>query len=256
MTEAEARPLAQSLGPLSRRRFPMLLAGLAQATAAVLWLFDVPGSAPAITLGGASFVHLGTLALAIDWWRAPAVEGALDNGSGLAVVVSAARILLPLMQHVELWVVATGDREPNSGGMSALLAQLQRSLDAPGTWVINVDDVGRGQLAIGTGEGRWKILPYRPTLPAMAEAVANRLGFDLPQVTVAGTTDAGPPTEAGMRAVTLLTLEDGHRPSEQHTRADVLSALDPATMVQARDFLIMLAQSVDEVVGNAGRAHP
>jgi acetylornithine deacetylase/succinyl-diaminopimelate desuccinylase-like protein len=229
----------------------VLVAGIAQMTAAVLWKLGVAGPAPAITLGAAAFVHAGTLALAADWRSATPVDGALDNGSGLAVVSSAARALVGTLRHVELWVVATGSRELDAGGMESLLLQLSRSLDPGATWLINVDDVGRGELAVGVAEGRWQVLAYRPSLPGLAESVAAELGVTLPQVTVAGTTDAGPATRAGIRAVTLLSLEDGHRPAAQHTRDDTLAALDPQTMVQARDFLVALAHAVDRRVGEA-----
>lgn len=202
-------------------------------------------------------IQLGLLAVAWDWWRSPPVPGAVDNASGLAVVDAVARELVanPL-EHVEVWVIATGDREPEASGMEAFCQQFRHLLPPESTWVINVDDVGRGDLAVATAEGRWERLAYRPTLPALAEDLAATGAFGrIEEVELVGRTDAGPATEAGFRAVTLTALEGGRRSALLHTAADTLDAVQPATLEQARSFALGLARAVDGWVGRrpAGR---
>ncbi len=231
----------------------VLLAGVVQAVSTVLlWDEGRLGVWPLVAIGAACFVHAGLLVLALDWWRSPPVEGAIDNGSGMAVVLAASEALCedPL-EHCELWVVATGAREPEAEGMQGFVRQFGHLLEPDRTFVINVDDVGQGTLNVVVAEGRWERLAYRPTLPALAEQVAleDRFG-DVPQIEVVGTTDAGPPTHAGYRAVTLTSLVDGYKPEVLHTHMDNLAAIDPASLAEALDFTVSLCRAVDAYAGD------
>ena len=130
--------------------------------------------------------------------------------------------------------------------MRAFLHQFARHLDPDRTFIINIDEVGRGQLHIVTAEGRWERLSYRPTLPGLAERLASRGGFDgVREAAVVGTTDAGPATQAGLRAVTLTSLVDGQRPDVLHTPDDTSAAIEPASIAEALDFSVALVREVD-----------
>lgn len=229
----------------------VLLAGLAQAvSAALLWNGGKVDVAPLVVIGAACLVHGGLLVLAVDWWRSPPVEGAIDNGSGMAVVLATCEALTaePL-DHCELWVVATGAREPEAEGMQGFVRQFDHLLEPDRTFVINVDDVGQGRLHVVVAEGRWERIAYRPTLPALAVQLAAADPFkDVAQVEAVGTTDAGPATRAGYRAVTLTSLVDGVRPEILHTHQDTLDAIDPASLAEALDFTLALCTSVDAYV--------
>jgi hypothetical protein len=233
----------------------VLLAGVVQTLAALeQW------SRPDISLFaltsflGAAVVYAGLLILSVDWWRSPPVEGAVDNASGLSILWGAAKKLSrrPL-RHAELWVVATGDREHDCGGIKAFLREFERYLDPERTFVINIDQVGQGTLHIVTAEGGWERLSYRPTLPGLAERVAAREGRfqHVGETEVVGTTDAGPPTEAGFRAVTLTSLVDGRLPAVLHTHEDTVEAIEPAALAEALDFTLALVREVDSVLAEA-----
>lgn len=230
----------------------VVVAGVVQTIASAL-LLDAGrlGIWPLVALAAAVVVHVGLLVLAVDWWRSPPVEGAIDNGSGLAVVLAAAEALTedPL-EHCELWVVAPGAREPEAEGMQGFVRQFGHLLDPERTFLLNVDDVGQGRLRVVVAEGRWDRLPYRPTLPALAEQLAAEERFDgVEQIEVVGTTDAGPATRAGYRAVTLSSLVDGSRPEILHTHQDTLDAIDPASLAEALDFTLGLCRKVDAFAG-------
>lgn len=232
----------------------VLLAGMAQTFAAIEQWTRPDLSVFAVTLlVSAAMVHLGLAILAIDWLRSPPVEGAIDNASGLAVVWGAAKAISARpLRHAELWVVATGDREPEAGGMSAFLKQFRRYLDPDRTFVVNVDEVGQGSLHIVTAEGRWQRISYRPTLPGLAERLAARSEFGpIPEVELVGTTDAGPATDAGLRAVTITSMVDGRRASVLHTDEDRLDAIEPAALAQALDFTLALVREIDDLLGEA-----
>ncbi len=206
---------------------------------------------------GAAVVHVGLLVLAVDWWRSPPVEGAVDNASGLSILWGVAKKVgrRPL-RHAELWVVATGDREQDCGGIKAFLRQFERYLDPERTYLINVDQVGQGSLHIVTAEGGWDRLSYRPTLPGLAERLAGRDSrFEgVGETEVIGVTDAGPPTEAGFRAVTLTSLVDGRVPSVLHTHDDTVEAIEPAALAEALDFTLALVREVDDLLAEGDRS--
>lgn len=231
----------------------VLVAAVVQAIVALGVAAGLGGIVVPVALGAAGIVHLGLALLAVDWWRSPPVEGAIDNGSGLSVLVSLAEELAsdPL-ETAELWMVATGDREPDAGGMEAFLFQFGTLLDPRNTAIVNLDDVGRGRLHVGTSEGRWDRLPYRPLVVGLAERLARSGEFgEVGLADLTGRTDAGPATEAGFSAVTLTGLLDGRSPPELHTAQDRFDAVEADTLQAARDFALALVRRLDEELGVA-----
>ncbi|MEE2827956.1 MAG: M28 family peptidase [Myxococcota bacterium] len=230
----------------------VLMAGGAQTLAALELASRPDISYLAMTaMLAAAMVHLGLVVLAVDWWRSPPVEGAVDNASGLAVVWGVAEALAAEpMKNTELWVLATGDREPDCGGMRAFLHQSAYMFDRGSTFFVNVDDVGRGRLHYATAEGRWHRIAYRPTLPALAERLAQRdRQKAIPETTLVGMTDAGMATRRGFRAITVTSLEEGQRPALLHTHEDCFEQVEPASLGEAYDFVLHLAREIDDFVG-------
>ncbi|MCO4770877.1 MAG: M28 family peptidase [Deltaproteobacteria bacterium] len=229
----------------------VLLAATLQAVAAAGVALGLQGVIIPIVIGFAGVVHAGLALLAVDWWRSPPVEGAIDNGSGLSALVSVAgAIAADPLENAELWMVATGDREPDAGGMEAFLFQFGSLLDPANTVVVNLDDVGRGVLHVGTSEGRWDRLPYKPFVGGLAERLARSGRFgEVQMAELIGRTDAGPATEAGFSAVTLTCLIDGMAPPELHTSADCVAAVDPGALAQAVAFTEALVRRLDSELG-------
>ena len=233
----------------------VLVTSVVQTATALGWAAGLRGSLPLAVLGSCLLVHLGLAIVALDWWRSPPVEGAVDNGSGLAVLLGVARaIAAEPLQNAELWVVATGDREPDADGMGAVLFQFGALLDPRNTFFINVDDVGQGNLYVGTSEGRWDRLPYQPFMTGLAERVARAGDFGpVGLVELMGTTDAGPPTEAGFSAVTVTALVAGRPPPVLHTADDTFAALDWRTVRSALRYVTALVRATDAEIGGGSR---
>jgi len=229
----------------------VLIAGVIQLfAAAVQWSRDDLSVLVVVLLAGllgAVFVHSAALALALDWWRSPPQQGAVNNASGLAVTLAVAQQLerQPL-EHLELWVVASGARQPDAGGMKGFLYQFSHMLDRDSTWFVNLEGVGRGELAYAVSEGRWRTLPYRPSIPAAAERVASQSAFrSVRSFASPGRTDAGPPTRAGHRALTLSGLVDGRPPGPLGSQSDDIDAVDGDALLAARDFTVALLREID-----------
>jgi len=238
----------------------VLLAGVIQLLAALVqWSREELSFLAVVLLAGllgAVVVHLAQLALAIDWWRSPPLLGAINNGSGMAVALAVAqRLCAEPLENMELWVVATGARQPDAGGMKGFLYQFSHLLHTDSTWFINLEGVGRGELAYAVSEGRWGTLPYRPSIPAVAERVAARSAFrQVKQYESPGRTDAGPPTRAGHRAVTLSGLVDGRPPGPLGTTDEGVESLEPVALEQALEFTVAVARAIDSDLSEAATA--
>lgn len=229
----------------------VLIAGVVQLfAAAVQWSREELSVLVVVLLAGllgAVLVHASALALAVDWWRSPPQPGAVNNASGMAVSLAVAEELAnkPL-KNLELWVLTTGARQPDAGGMKGFLYQFAHILDLDTTWFVNLEGVGRGDLAYAISEGRWRTLPYRPSIPAAAEKVASTTDFrSVRSFASPGRTDAGPPTRAGHRSVTLSGLVDGRPPGPLGSQHDDLDAVDPNALLRARDFTLALLREID-----------
>ena len=134
--------------------------------------------------------------------------------------------------------------------MAAFLRRFGRILDLESTMFVNIDDVGRGRLHFAVSEGRWHRVPYRPTLPGLAERVATWPEFrEVRSVGLVGITDAGPATRAGYRAVTLTSLVGGRHPEVLHTSRDSVEALEPRSLEEAHSFALALVAEIDRFLG-------
>ena len=248
--EGEATPPRLRLHPGA----VVLLASAAHGVAALGALVGAPSLVLHLLLGFAALVYAGLAVLAVDWWRSPPVEGAIDNASGMAVLLGvAADVVDRPLEHAEVWVVGTGDREPDAGGMEAFLFQFGALLDPHNVAIVNVDDVGRGTLHVGTSEGRWDRLPYRPLVAGLAERIARSQRYGtVPLASLFGTTDAGPATRAGFSAVTLTSLVDGRAPDELHTHADRFARVEPQALATAWGFTRELVRALDAELAPGG----
>tara|TARA_Y100001968_G_scaffold331990_1_gene388579 strand:- start:3270 stop:4457 length:1188 start_codon:yes stop_codon:yes gene_type:complete len=229
----------------------VLIAGFVQLCAAAqrwageehAWL----GVVAVAALFGAALVHLGTLALALDWWRSPAQQGAVSNASGMAVALAVAESLKDSpLENLEVWVVVSGARQPDSGGMKGFLYQFGHLLDRDSTWFINLDAVGAGQLGFALAEGRWRHSSYRPAIPDCAATVAAADEFRaVRSFSCPGGTDAGPVTRAGYRAITLSGLVDGRAPGPFGRGLDGITDVDDGALTMAHGFALALAREID-----------
>lgn len=155
-------------------------------------------------------------------WRelkAPYVNGANDNASGVVVAVQLFEELArdPLPNH-RVMLALTGSEEVGAHGAEHLVRSGRIPADA---LVLNIDNVGKGELFYATGEGMLVYHPYRGALLELARAspgakpVQYRLAFF----------DTRPFAARGVSCLTLIRLENGippnwHWPSDQPEGVD------------------------------------
>ena len=195
------------------------------------------------------------LLLSLDWMRPRAAAGANDNSSGMAVIAAVAEHFAEHpARHGEVCFLITGSREAESGGMDAFLTTFGRTLPADETFVINVDDVGAGQLCFAVGERNPAPVAYQPLLPGLAAAVARKGPFrKVRPVTLIGVGDAGVATRHGYAAITLKALRRGRPATPIHTARDRMKLLETRSIALAYHFAVALAERVDEELGRPVR---
>lgn len=199
-----------------------------------------------LMLGTVGFFAVLAL-LALDWSRPRPSRGANDNASGLAVLAALSEYFVESPLHnAEVVFLVTGAREADCGGMDAFLTSFGRRLPRRRTFVINIDEVGAGDLHFATAEYIPGHLAYHPLMPGHAAALSRHGPFRrVKPVTLIGLGDAGVATRHGYSAVTLKALRKGRPATPVHTSRDRIRHLEHETSTTAFRFAVALAERLD-----------
>ncbi len=163
----------------------------------------------------------------------PTVPGANDNATGVAAVLELARRLRERpLSGVNVAIVSPGGEEAGSVGMRAWMRGPGRSLDRRSALVVNLDAVGSGgHLVVSRREGLtgW----FGDGELDLARRGAQIAGVAAPrEVTFPNVTDAFVARNAGLRAVSILSYEDGWI-GNLHMPGDVPANVGWATVEEA-----------------------
>jgi Zn-dependent M28 family amino/carboxypeptidase len=164
------------------------------------------------------------------------VDGANDNASGVGVMLTMAEALsLDAPADTEVLAVATGCEEAGLVGMQSFLRRHKEELAR--SWIINIDNVGAGDVKFTTREGM--LIPHRTGRELTETAVKVS---KLPGINVSGTTfrtmsnDTEPALMRGLEAITIIALRDGV-PVNWHWKTDTLENIDPDSVDMAYRFV-------------------
>lgn len=177
-------------------------------------------------------------------------RGASDNASGLAVLLALAeRFAEEPLERADVWLAATGSKEPGLNGMRHLLAT--HDLPRDNACFINIDDVGGGRIVYTRSEGLLRRFGASSRMLERCRALAPAYGAEAAQGTGLPS-DALIPLTRGYDAVTLTARRaartDGRLPCDD-TPAD----LDYAVVAAAAGFAEALARRIE---GEADAAEP
>lgn len=170
----------------------------------------------------------------------PFVNGAGDNGSGVALLLAVAeRLRRRPLAGVNLCLALTGAEEVGERGMAALLRERDRALGPERTVVVNLDNLGAGRLQDLGGEGQLLPYPYDPMLRSTLAATLERLGMPAParDGRLLLPTDALPALWRGYRAITLLCMDPHGRIPHYHWPTDTLAAVDVAQLARLEEVV-------------------
>ena len=121
------------------------------------------------------FAALGSLAAMVDIGRRPAVPGANDNLSGVAVLVALAEALSRNpVSGLRVLLVSAGAEEALQEGIRGFARNHFGRLPAASTWFLNVDTVGSGRLVLLEGEGTVRMHDYDSDFKDFVSQVRRR----------------------------------------------------------------------------------
>ncbi|HXA43334.1 MAG TPA: M28 family peptidase [Candidatus Solibacter sp.] len=174
------------------------------------------------------FLSAGTVANMIDIGRRPAVPGANDNLSAVAVLVALARSLRQRpIKGLRVLLVSMGSEETLQEGVLAFARRHFHELPTSSTRFIVIDTVGSPRLVMVEAEGVLKIRPYDPELSDLVAASAAALEVPLVRGQVArASTDAVVPNKAGYRTALMVSFDKDKVLSNYHQPTDVADNLD------------------------------
>ena len=126
----------------------------------------------------------------------------------------------------EVWFVATGAEEVGTAGMEAFLELYGE--DVRDALIINIDNVGAGQLSWVTAEGMARRYRANARLIGLAKRVSRELDILVkPRVYKGLSTDATPALARGYKAMTLMGFGSNGLPVNWHWQTDTTANIEP-----------------------------
>jgi hypothetical protein len=221
------------------RRFPDLIER--QNTSAPFW-FPVIGGPLLVAAGSllgikaitrlGVFLGLGTSALMVDIGRRPAVPGANDNLSAVAVLVALARSLRERpISGLRVLLLSAGSEESLQEGILAFARRHFHELPRERTRFVMLDTVGSPRLVMVEAEGTLKMRHYDRELCDLIAASAAEVGVGLVRgMRARASTDAVVPNKAGYPTALLVSFNEYKQLSNYHLPTDVADNLDFGTV--------------------------
>ncbi|OUN01261.1 MAG: hypothetical protein BAA04_08130 [Firmicutes bacterium ZCTH02-B6] len=218
---------APGFRPWLRPFFVSVYAALALVPLGTLsaWAFPAARWIPIVAGAATVWVAASLVFLLLSWLTGRYVEGANDNGSGVAVALALAERWLSEPVHgVAPVFLFTGCEETGLRGMRRFLATPGLPRD---TVFLNLDNVGGGRLHYLLGEGMLLYRRYDKELVAAARAVAQEFGDEIrPLPNLLLPTDALAAAVGGYPAITLLAAGAGGAIPNYHWHTDVMANVD------------------------------
>ena len=189
---------------------------------------------------------LGSLAAMVDIGRRPAVPGANDNLSGVAVLVALADALSrnPL-SGLRVLLVSAGAEEALQEGIRGFARKHFGGLPTDSTWFLNVDTVGSGRLVLLEGEGPVRMRDYGGDFKDFVSRCAS--DNDVPLVRglrSRNSTDGAVPRRYGYRTATVVSVDSRKLLPHYHLNSDLPEHVDYACVANAARLAEAVARAL------------
>jgi hypothetical protein len=222
---------------------PLLWAELGVLACAVLRVAGIGGTPLSVVQFVPTLGLIVAVALLVDVALAGTRAGENDNVSGTVVVLRLAERLdgADAPEHFDVHVLFTGAQKAGAAGMRDFLKRhgLPRDTSA----LINVDQVGSGDVRYARREGALVTLRAHPQLVSLCDELAE--DGDAAPIVSRSASDASAATAAGLPAITI-TCRD---------RLDYASGrVDELALERAEAFCVELVRRLDADVGPSLRA--
>ena len=136
----------------------------------------------------------------------------------------------------EVWFVATGAEEVGTVGMQAFLAEYGEELrDA---LIINIDNVGAGQLSWVTSEGMARRYRSNQRIIGLAKRVSREQEILVkPRAYKGLSTDATPALARGFKAMTIMAFDSAGMPVNWHWKTDTSDQIETQVVERATELV-------------------
>lgn len=178
----------------------------------------------------------------------PWVQGANDNGSGIALALAIMETLArqPL-DHTKVWCVLTGCEEVGApvGAAHFLFQHGEQLRDA---YLLILDTLGIGEPRYLLSEGMFPRRNTPPEMVTLAQQVARHhpeWNLKPSRVPPPAYTDALPFLAAGFRALALWSEREGVLPN-WHWHTDTLERIEPEALQRAGEMVLAFLQRIEE----------
>ena len=154
-----------SLGRIKLLRIVTTLGTISFVLSTILFFILAFFSFPAIRWLCLIFIPIYLTVLGLTWQpdRTPFTQGANDNASGAALVLSLAQqISKSPLDNFEVWMLCTGCEEVGSYGAQKFIKQHKSELQ--GNYAINIDNVGGSGAGVCYTSTEGMIVPLKPSL--------------------------------------------------------------------------------------------
>lgn len=189
---------------------------------------------------------LGSLAAMVDIGRRPAVPGANDNLSGVAVLVSLAEALSrnPL-SGLRVLLVSAGAEEALQEGIRGFARNHFGHLPTASTWFLNVDTVGSGRLVLLEGEGPVRMHDYDGEFKDFVSKCASESDVPLLRgLRSRNSTDGAVPRRHGYPTVTMVSVDDRKLLPHYHLDSDLPEHVDYGCVANAAKLVESVARAL------------
>ncbi len=171
-----------------------------------------------------------------------------DNGSGVAAIFEILNDLKKhLLQNTDLWILFTGCEEAGIQGAKHFIDDYKSDLDPENTYVINIDNIGKGNLHYVTGEGMLLFWKYDETIIDKCAAITSLSRFSKiqPLEYRRAYFDALAFAQQGYPCTTLIALDDDGNIPNWHWYTDTIENIEYETIQLAVDFSLELIRQIE-----------
>ncbi len=177
----------------------------------------------------------------------PFTEGANDNASGAAVVLSLAeRFARAPLDQTEVWALCTGCEEAGLGGIRAFLDE--HGAELRDAWFVDLECVGAGDPSYITQEGMLKKYHSNPGLVRAAAEAAEAIGDDkiVGMPLKSGYTETAIVLKRGFSGITIMAMPEGANDVPHwHQASDRIDNIEPRTVDRVFEYVAALARELD-----------
>jgi len=191
----------------------------------------------------ASLLSLASMA---DIGTRPAVPGANDNASGVAVLVALAEALRERpVRGLRVLLVSAGAEEALQEGIRGFAARYFPDLPRDRTWFVVVDTVGSGRLVLLDGEGPLRLRDYDPAFVELVGSCAKELGVPLLRgLRSHNSTDAAVPLRYGYPVASLVSVDHQKLIPHYHLDSDLPEHVDYGCVASAARLVDAVARQL------------